>query len=472
MVDPRGEAFALYSGAFAGDSVTRGRTTVRGWGWGWVWVWVWVLCAAVCGVLGWWIFRSPIPKTADGIESAGEHAQTRGVPGPARGQITPREIDSAGQQLTLTVLDSEGEALASGGLLTVCGAVSTGGQNSDRTPALVGRGGGLGAHAPVSIGPDGTAIISACIGAPTCVRLRHPTFKPKGAWVFDAPGSYDIEVQRAEALQGIVLNATGAVVPGVRVSVVAASDSEPGALPPFRSMYAITDEGGAFSFTRIEHVPCDVCAEASGACDEESVRQLPVWADVKLLVSGGAQGFASVVVAVEETTPLEIRLDAPVGGIEGFLLGRDGSRYARARVLARADDRPDERLAALVRDDGSFVLAGIGEGTYQISFVQDGRRVGEIVSAIAGDTLEVVTDEPARGVSVRLRVLRDGIAAPGVRVFGAAFAGRETDLLGEVTAEGVVPGAYPIRITHEQKTLSRTKVDLRADGATRVIKLD
>ena len=290
--------------------------------------------------------------------------------------------------------------------------------------------------------------------------------------VFDEAGAYEVEVEAAPVVYGEVLDSDGAPLAGVRVSAARVDDSDPLALPPFRSMYAITDEAGGFTFTRIAHDPCDLCAEAAGSCDEETARVLPVWADVKLLVSGGRHGFTSERVASDEPDRVTLQLEAPTGVVTGTVLGSDGSRYARARVLARADDRPDERRSVPVGEDGEFVLGGLGEGSYAITVVQDGRRIGASSSAVAGDTMTLVTDEVAAGTDVRLQVLRGGGPAEGLRVFGASFRGRETDPEGEVFAGGVVEGTYPVRIAKGRETLARRELVVRADTSIYVIELD
>ncbi len=430
------------------------------------------MCAVSVGLLAWWALRGASPGATPGPATTAAEAEPLDTSARGRGHVAARDADGASRHLALTVVDADGDGLTSGGLLAVCGPKSSDDPRPEAARRPAERGAGPGVQAPVSIGPDGAATLSACERAPTCVRLRHPTLRAKGSWVFDKPGEYEVEVEAAAAVRGVVRSAEGAPLSGARVSATRVADSDPLALPPFRSMYAITDDGGAFAFTRIERDACDICAEAAGHCDEETIRVLPVWADVKLLVSAGGGGFGSARVASDEPDTVEIRLDAPVGEIEGTLSGRDGSRYARARVLARADERPEERRAVLVRDDGSFVLRGLGQGAYQITVVQDGRRIAAPATGAAGDTLELVTDEVASGVAMRLRVLRSGVPAAGLRVYGAAFSGRETDLAGEVSAERVVPGTYPVRIVDEHETLSRTELVVRAESPTHIVELE
>ncbi len=411
----------------------------------------------------WWFVSDKQPPTDQAPSDL--QANAPGVSTPTPGHVQGRAADGAGRHLALTVIDADGDALTSGGLVTACGPPFEG-----RAPQ--GASSGLGAQAPVSIGEGGTAVVSACVGAATCVRLRHPTLRAKEAWVFEEAGAYEVEVEAAPVVYGEVLDSDGAPLAGVRVSAARVDDSDPLALPPFRSMYAITDEAGGFTFIRITHDPCDLCAEAVGSCDEETARALPVWADVNLLVSGGSHGFTSMQVASDESDQVTLQLEAPAGVVTGTVLGRDGSQYARARVLARADDRPDERRSVPVGEDGEFILEGLGEGSYAITVVQDGRRIGASSSAVAGDTMTIVTDEVAAGTNVRVRVLLRGGPAEGLRVFGASFRGRETDEEGEVRAGGVVEGTYPVRIAKGRETLARRELVVRSDTSTYVIELD
>ena len=322
---------------------------------------------------------------------------------------------------------------------------------------------------PVKVDAEGRASVQACQGGATCVRLRHPRLRPTEPWVFEGPGHHELSVQAAPTLAGVVLDADGVAVSGARVSARPGPGQEPSWLPPFFSTYAISDDQGGFTFTRISRDVCDVCAEAAGQCDEESPRALlPVWAVVQLIVAGGPDGFGSVVVDAEETAPVTVQLTRPEGTVEGTLLDRDGGVFPRARVLVRGEVTPDDRRAVMVRDDGSFVLEGLGAGAYILTAVQDGRRLIDREIVTAGDQLDLRVEEDASGRDVRLQILRQGRPAVGVEVFGGPFLGQVTDERGEIDVDGVVPGTYTVRVARGRKTLYRGEVALAEDTIDRL----
>ena len=70
--------------------------------------------------------------------------------------------------------------------------------------------------------------------------------------------------------------------------------------------------------------------------------------------------------------------------------------------------RPGGRRSVGVGEDGEFVLGGLGEGSYAITVVQDGRRIGASSSAAScsTETMLMAAMSASGGISSNQRALR------------------------------------------------------------------
>ena len=307
--------------------------------------------------------------------------------------------------------------------------------------------GEAGAGLAVELGPEGEFRGPGCVGV-ACAELVHSGLVPREPWVLAAGEAATLVARPLGRREGVVVDPEGRPVAGARLMARAAPGEEAGALPPFTSRSAVSDAEGRFAFFRVERPPCDPCGEVSGRCSEGEAQE--VRGAGTIAVTARARGFRETVrtlVIEEGEETWEIRLEAPEAPVRGRLVDPEGAAYPRARILARSSERSAEIHHAAVGEDGSFELAELGEGSYEVRAIQDGVELAREGGVRAGAALALRGEARAAGVAVTIAVTTsDGRAVVGASVEGGPFAGALTDEDGRVAAEQVLPGEYALFI--------------------------
>lgn len=301
----------------------------------------------------------------------------------------------------------------------------------------------------VAVGEDGTFEGPGCRQR-ICAELDHPYLLPAEPWVL-APGSASVlQARSARRLYGRVLaGADDAPVPNARVTFMPPEgEDDPTSLIPMRTRSTVTDAEGTWSVAWIEAPPCSPCVEASTGCPDPP----PLHDEFRVMVV--ADGYAAVAlplgaddaVGASADEPWVIRLPRALDLLTGTLLDGEGRAYARAYVLARSIERPDEqRRADVDPTTGIFEVDGLGEGRYGLRALADGVELatGE---AAAGDHVELVGTHAGAGADLVVEVRRNGAAVPDAVVDGGPFRGERTDMKGQVSAPSVLVGTIALRV--------------------------
>lgn len=416
------------------------------------------LMAAAAAVGLWlWLGRSPTgpgartaaKKSGRGVTPASAGVDAGGL-GVARGGGNDR---SGVGTVRGRIVDEDGSPVSEGRVILHCLP-----PGADQSAPIEGG--------AVEIGPEGEFSGPGCRGT-VCAELRHATLLPREPWVL-AIGEPPVTLttRPLERSVGQVVDADGRPVAGAQILVRRGGDGDdPAALPPFTSRSTVSDGEGFFNFARVERPPCDACGEASGRCEPGDTRDVPTYAALVLVAR--ASGFRSVEKTVElgDADTWQITLLPPLAPLTGTLTDVDGRAYPRARVLARSRDRGYEIHQARV-DAGSFRLAELGEGPYDLRAVQDGVELATAPGHVAGDAVSLVGQVPAIGRVVELEVVRSGSAEPvaGAVVEGGPFAGVRTDASGVARASDVLPGTYAVGIRVAGLRSQRREVTVGAGG--------
>jgi len=416
--------------------------------------WIAGLSLVLAALLLWlWWSEVPVGRAGSGKRNGRRSAVAGGPSVSGSMGISGRgAADRSGVgQVRGRIVDNDGIPVTEGRVILHC--LPPGGSHSFPIDAGV-----------VEVGEEGQFVGPGCRGL-VCAEFRHTHLLPREPWVFEANQSEQLVTARPlERIVGTVVDVEGQPVGGARLMVRRGSDDDPTALPPFTTSTTTSDAEGGFGFARVERPPCDPCGEASGRCEVGDAAEVPAYNALVLVAR--APGFRSVERPVElGQEDWQVTLLPPLPALRGTVRDAEGRAYPRARVLARSHVRGYEVHQAVVKD-GSFALAELGEGGYDLRVLQDGVTLATATEVDAGTEVTLVGDRPAEGPTLVIEVVRrdggDGVA--GALVDGGPFAGARTDADGRVQAEDVAPGRYALVIRATGSGTQRREVEV-AGGA-------
>jgi hypothetical protein len=279
----------------------------------------------------------------------------------------------------------------------------------------------------------------------------------------------------AGGIAGVVVDeATGRPIQQAFVSLRALDAPRPGGLlggmmgGGANSERVWTEEDGAFAFQRLEAGRYRLEAGPPRWGDQANA-----WAPI--------EPMDIVLRENERQSTLDVRLK-PSLGLEGVVLGPDGTPVVGARLMARRGEE-DSWLSANARSDeqGKFHLRGLATGAWDLTVTAGGFspkllkgvEIGETPGEPQEITLERGTavsvrvtesdGRPAVGVSARLVPVEEGAAVDPEAFFGAFFGGRNaTNAEGLLELGRFAPGAYRLEV---QRGLVRAPArEVQVDG--------
>jgi protocatechuate 3,4-dioxygenase beta subunit len=210
----------------------------------------------------------------------------------------------------------------------------------------------------------------------------------------------DLSLEAGRAIAGVVLDAAGAPVEGVRVSAFAPAQAIPGrgAAGPARPSM-----GGGERFL----------PGKTGVTDAKGAFRLDGLASGSYSVSASAQGLAPKTIenVAAGTESVELRLQ-PAVRITGKVVDGEGSPVRGARVSATSEGSESTSVSARSGADGTFTLEGLTAGTYRVAAQTFDRRFARAeVRGVAGDASGLVLTLP-KAMEIRGRVTGPDGGAP------------------------------------------------------------
>jgi hypothetical protein len=145
------------------------------------------------------------------------------------------------------------------------------------------------------------------------------------------------------------------------------------------------------------------------------------------------------------------------------VLGAEGRLFeGRTRVLASNVSRDHERHAAEVDAEGRFVFESLAAAEYSLRVIRDERELATLGLARPGDTVELRSEQPARGSTLTLELVgADDQPIVGARVDGGPWRAAISDAEGRVEAEAVLPGIYTVRVRAGDSAPVRESIELQ-----------
>lgn len=303
-----------------------------------------------------------------------------------------------------------------------------------------------------------------------CAQLQHPSLIQAEPWLLEVGVEAELYARPLARLEGTVTDGRDPIA-GAAVEI-AVTEDDPTGMPPFIGRRAQTDAEGRFALARVEIPPCDLCAQTRGLCAPGEPRDDVLYrGGLSLVATAAGYRAAALDLSTDTVGPVELSLALDDAPVTGTLHGPDGGSFRRAEIVLRSSERSHEAHRGRAREDGSFEIGGLGEGTYELRAYQDGVELLLQNGIRAGARLDLMADQPARGARLEV-VVRDTEGAPvvGARVQGQPFSDGQgvTDADGRVVAEQVLEGRHSISVWRDGERPVRKSVDVGNDGELQV----
>jgi hypothetical protein len=271
-----------------------------------------------------------------------------------------------------------------------------------------------------------------------------------------APGetaTMDVELLRTGTITGQVTLPNGSPVPGLDITVVATTPTEP-VIPPF---VLHTDADGRYAFD-----------------------PLPM-ADYRVSVRGD---LAQATTTLDATDPDQVLdFEVQLGWIEGRIVDEGGAPLAGVTTFVRSLDRPDALPIRTLTDlDGRYRYYVTKDGSYEV-FVAD-ERVGLFalspIDAVVGETTTASDTAPATSAALEVAVTDDADAPVAHALVELRRTGQHarsdslqftTDATGSVRFPALEPGEYEVAVRAEGWQIAVATVDVVDGDSTAAVEL-
>jgi len=173
------------------------------------------------------------------------------------------------------------------------------------------------------------------------------------------------------AIKGVVIDVSGAVAPGVTISV---KNTRTGI-----KYTATTGSDGTYRIVVPDNNRYEVVADLPGFFRETRVLWVPYSKEVStdfVLRPEPTHGYGDVI--YEGQKPGE---PYKFGRIQGQVIGEFGSGVSHARVVVR-DEGTGWEHAVETREDGTFILVGLAEGRYDVKAEGQGYEPEHLTAVI------------------------------------------------------------------------------------------